>query len=305
MRSETRFDAYYTEFRDFKKRLFDLYATEGAVLKPKDVPASLGTTKGYWLAEWDGRRPEHPRSSASIGDDEIKLFYDLCQIVQPTRSYIIGNSFGLSTFCLATAWPSGSVVAIDTWGDVDTRNLAKPLFERIISSRGIGNVQVHAGPSPQETPLAVKLFPPVEGSQAISLYFIDGLHRNPAALDDFVGALPYLDRSSVVLWHNVNDVAESFETAYERHGRSLFDQHHVLRTHGPMGIDYSSEAHPELHAYLNDFTLIWQDWERYMALLDQDAMQRFGEGGPRRSLPYRVASSAYRRVSQYLPGSAR
>jgi predicted O-methyltransferase YrrM len=298
VKKPTCFSAYYEQFRSFKKELFGLYTSQGAVLERKAVAQSLGTTWGYWLAEWNGRRPMHPRSSASIGEDEVRLFYDICQIVQPECSYIIGNSFGLSTLCLALAWPAGVAIAIDNWGDVDTRQLAKPLFEQIVSARGIGNVYAYSETSPQDTPEALKS--PLRGDRPLSLCFIDGLHRNPAALEDFRGALPFLDHASVVLWHNINDVAQSFEIAYQESGRRLFDQHHVLRTHGPMGIDYSSEANPTLHSYLRDFTLIWRDWARYVALLEADEMLRWRAGRPTRSLPRRIASSVGRRVRSLI-----
>ncbi|HWG51876.1 MAG TPA: class I SAM-dependent methyltransferase [Gemmatimonadaceae bacterium] len=298
--ADTSFTTYYTGYRAFRQQLFDLFTAEGAVLETKDIPSSLGTTWGYWLSEWDGRHPEMQRSAASIGEDEIKLFYDLCQLIQPARSYIIGNSFGLSTFCLALAWPAGFVVAIDTWGDADTLNMAKPLFERIMAHHDMANVRVHTGASPQDTPAALTLFPTT--AKPLSLYFIDGLHRNPAALHDFEGALPFLDSSSVVLWHNVNAVSESFRMAYEQGGRALFDQHHVLRTHGPLGIDYSSTAHPLLHAYLHDATLIWNNWEYYMALLEREDMRRWQGDASLATLPRRVAAAAYRRLTHARPG---
>jgi predicted O-methyltransferase YrrM len=269
--TETHLVDYLTEYHAFKDELFGLYGGEGARLATKESSYGMGTARGFWLAEWEGRRASAERTAASIGDDEIKLFYDVCQLVRPSLSYVIGNSFGLSTFCLALAWPAGRVAAIDNWSEPDTQVLARPLTERIVAARGWERrVHIHTGSSPGDTPAALA----AAGGGPVSLFFIDGWHRDPAALADFVGALPHLDRRSVVFWHNVNEVAGAFEFAYRDHARELFDEHVVLRTQGPMGVYYNRTEHPGLHTYLTDSCLVWRDFDRLRQLLENQFFLR-------------------------------
>jgi predicted O-methyltransferase YrrM len=285
--------AYAETLHAFRGRLFGLYAAQGAILERKVMPWSLGTTWGYWLAGWNGMQASKLNSAASIGDDEVRLFYDLCQLVRPSCSYIIGNSFGFSTFCLALAYPEGRVIAIDNWSEPDTAALNQPLTAAVTAAGGFTNVHVHTGSSPDDT--AAALAAGGCGDQPISIAFIDGLHRESAALADFTGLLPHLDRRSVVLWHNVNATPGAFRDGWRAGGNALFDQMQVLRTHGPLGIYYSSTEHPALRAYLEDSSVIWPEWERYIHLVSHEAeLNRFLELSA--SAPWRMAATLTRPI---------
>lgn len=230
----------------------------------------MSTTKGYWLAEWRGNRPAVERSAASIGDDEIKLFYDCCQLLNPVRTYVIGNSFGLSTFTFALALPEQEVIAIDNWSEPGIGELTKSLSEAIIAAASLTNVRLVTGTSPQDTAKALNPSGPTARAP-ISIAFIDGLHRNHAAKADYDGLIPFLDNQSVVFWHNVNDVDDAFTSAYFQHGVNHFDRKLVLRTHGPLGVFFSSEAHPQLQSYLESCCLIWPEWQKGVSLYTFEA----------------------------------
>ena len=81
-----------------------------------------------------------------------------------------------------------------------------------------------------------------------------------------------------MLWHNVHLTPRAFRESNAILGRSDFDQQHVLRTHGPLGMYFSSRAHPRLVEYLRDGSFIWQEWERYVDLLSHEKdLYRFRE----------------------------
>jgi len=265
--------SYLTDYVAFRQRLADIYARQGAVLEKKEMAWGMGTTWGYWLAEWRGMRPTVPRSAASIGEDEIRLFHDLAVLTQPDSAFVVGHSFGLSTLCLALATPFTRVVAIDNWGDANTSHLARPLSEAIIRDERLSDrVHVHQGTSPDDTAEALRQ----GGVHApLALAFIDGLHREEAAAADFRGLVPHLSPRSVVLWHNVHLTERAFRTGHEAVA-GWFDECHVLRTHGPLGIYFSSRQHPLLSAYLQQGSLIWSEWQRYIHLLTHEReLQRF------------------------------
>jgi predicted O-methyltransferase YrrM len=263
------------EYHDFRARLLGLYESRQVVLGRKSSPWDLGTTWGYWLKEWRGVKAREEGSAASIGEDEMKLFFDFCQLVRPESMFVIGNSFGLSTLCLALAAPEGRVVSIDNWSDPETASMHRPLCEAIIAEERLEHVHMYSGSSPHDTAAALA----AGGIKSpLSLAFIDALHRDDAASADFGGLVPFLDERSIVLWHNVHLTSRAFRESSTKLGRSLLDQQHVLRTHGPLGIYFSSRAHPHLAEYLKDGSLIWREWERYVDLLchEQD-LYRFRE----------------------------
>ncbi len=257
------------EFEVYRRSLFKLYEAQRAELRPKEMRWSGGVTRGYWLAEWRGMRPEVERSAASIGEDEIKLFYDVCQIVQPQLSYVIGNSFGLSTFALSLAWPSGMVVAIDNWSEPRIGPANRLLSHAIVEKSHFENVRLVDGTSPADTSRALLL-----ADAEVSLVFIDGLHRNDAAQADYEGVIPYLKPHSIVFWHNVNTVSKAFEATYKKHGHTLFDTQTILRTHGPMGVFFSRKAHPKLFRYLGRSYGPWRTWKRDMQLIENEQLIR-------------------------------
>lgn len=245
---------YVADIRGFKESLFALYDQDGYKLVRK-IRDPGGSTWGYRLMLDNS---SEKTTGSSMGEDEIKLFYDICHIIKPSATFVVGHAFGMSTFCLATAWPQGKVIAIDNWSEGEHAKFARDLTFRIIRNHALDNVVIHTGSSPQDTPAAL-----AGQAEKLSLVFIDGLHTDEAAYADFQGVKDRLGEDSVVLWHNVDDVPRAFERAYAEFASRLFDQHSVLRTHGPIGIFYNSRTQSLLHTYLQDLCLIWENWEVY------------------------------------------
>jgi predicted O-methyltransferase YrrM len=254
-------NSYLDEIRAFKRALFGAYEAEGCRFERKIPARAGGTTWGYRLTEWNGRRLAAKATGSSIGEDEIRVIHDIVQLTRPTSVYIIGNAFGFSTICFALAAPGARVVAIDNWSEGDDSLAARDLTLKVAAQRGLTNVHLHTGSSPDDTPAAM-----TEGKIAgkLSIFFIDGMHTDEAAFRDFVGALPYLDATSVVLWHNAYSVRNGFRSAYEQHGNKLFDRNVVLRTYGPLGVTYHAGKHAELDRYFQETSLLWNDWDRFI-----------------------------------------
>lgn len=237
-----------------KEALFELYAGERLV--EKVVPRGGGWTWGYRL--FTG---ELEASGASIGEDEIRLFLDLPNLIDARFAYCVGVAFGLSTFALALAKPDLTVFAIDNFTEGYVADHARALVERQIRER-VGNVHLHVGTSPQDTAACLAGLPAGAG---LDLVFIDGAHQDDAAHADFAATLPYLTERSVVLWHNTYATLGAFEA-----GQKAFpcDTVAVLRTYGALGIYFNQRVHPLLASYLRDHCLLWDDWQRNLAILE-------------------------------------
>lgn len=260
-------DGYLDDVRLYKERLFELYSSAGAVLGRKETPRGGGTTWGYRLISCPGYDSGGKPTGTSIGDDEIRIFYDICQLIKPQRSLVIGNGFGVSAFALALAWPAGEVVAMDNWSEGEAGIVARDLCLKICHAGGMdGRVTIFTGTSPADTPAAMQ--PLVRrGQDTLDLAFIDGLHKDEAAAADFQGLRPCLRRHSVVLWHNIHATSRAFTESDTSGVGAQWDKHCVLRTYGPLGIYYHSEEHPALHQYLTLSNLLWSDWSRYLRAL--------------------------------------
>jgi predicted O-methyltransferase YrrM len=240
---------------DRKRELFDLYAGERLVRKV--VPRGGGWTWGYQLLIGD-----EIATGASIGEDEIRFFLDLPQLIEARSAFCVGVAFGLSTFALALAKPDLTVFGIDNFTEGAGTEAARRLVERLIAER-VGNVRLYVGTSPQDTAACLA---GRGAGETVDLVFIDGLHQDDAAQADFGGVCPYLGERSVVLWHNTYATARAFELC---HDPRQFDTALVLRTYGALGIYFNRRFHPLLYTYLADHCLIWDDWQTHLAILNR------------------------------------
>jgi len=123
------------------------------------------------------------------------LFMQLQRVFTPEDIFIIGNSFGLSTFVLAELFPNARVDAIDA--EVEGINVGQGTqITRQIAAKHFPNVQVTVGFSPQDLPKAVTHAP-------YGLVFVDGMHTNEQMLLDYAGMLPYCAEQCVYVFHDV------------------------------------------------------------------------------------------------------
>ncbi len=232
----------------------------GALL-PRRPNRSGGWTWGYRY-----RDAETPLTGSSIGEDEIRLLFDLVSLGAPRSAYVIGHAFGLSTFTLALAAAGACrVFAIDSWSEGADSDAARRLSEELIASRpGLSVVRLTSGRSPDDTPRALATL-----DSPLGLLLIDGEHTDEAAAADFDGARPHLDQRTICLWHNVDQTAEAFRSARLPAGTPQWDRRFVLRSYGPLGIAYSSAEHPWLDPYLDAHCLVWRDWQTYLPVLQR------------------------------------
>lgn len=256
---------YVDELRGFRARLFSLYSRVGAEVGENRRPEGFGWTCGYKLDRYLDVVGPNDITGTSIGADEIKLFFDLGALIDLRSSLVIGNAFGLSTFCLAMA-SRNEVAAIDNWSQGRFGAVARELCERIIDLHGIPNVRLHTGSSPGDVPAALARLP-----VPLSLVFIDGWHSNEQVELDFLAVRPFLDRRSIVLFHDCRLVYEGFKRVYRDHAASLFAQQCVLHTYGQMGVYYNSTEHPAFDAYLRETNLVWTDFEQFFPIVRQTA----------------------------------
>jgi predicted O-methyltransferase YrrM len=285
---------YLDEIRTYKERLFGLYASAGAELGRNRITRAGGTTWGYRLVACDGYHGQGKITGTSIGEDEIRIFYDLCQLLQPKRTLVIGNGFGLSTLAIGLAYPTGEVISMDNWSEGRAGSAAKNISEQIVRDAGLADrIRIFTGTSPQDIPAALQTCR-TRGEPMIDLAFIDGMHTNHAATADFQGLRPYVNQSSVVLWHNVHKTKQAFEAAGSHANDQTWDQCCVLRTYGPLGIMYKLEEHPQLHQYLMDSTLIWRDWLPYLRAMSQVEIQHAPASGLGHTLQHRVKKLLHR-----------
>ena len=251
-------NSYYTQFAKYKRDLFSLY--NGESLERRIVPQGNGYTWGYRLMVGN-----EPASGSSIGEDEIRLLYDIVHLIDAQYAFSVGVAYGFSTFVLALARNDLVVYGIDNYTERPgpATNYAQQLVERIIAE-SFDNVQLYVGTSPTDTDKCLASLPE---NAKLSLVIIDGLHTDLAASKDYYGVRRYIDSGTVILWHNTYSTRHAFYQCFDRH---LFDRSYVLHTYGAMGVYYHSGKHPKLDSYLGQNCLIWDNWEHnYFQLLHQ------------------------------------
>lgn len=236
--------AHYAAVADHKRRIFALY--EGLTIKSRQMNQRR-RGPDEWARGYELWSDNQKVCGSSIGDDEIRMFYEIADLIGMTSAYTIGTAFGLSTFALALARPEATVYAIDDYSEreVTARKYALPLVRKIIQER-CPNVRLHVGRSPEDTPAALD---GLDGS--LGLVFIDALHKDHAAAADYRGTAPFLDETSVVLWHDVDRTMGAFRDCFRG---SPFDRAERLHSYSSMAIYYSSRVRPDLEEYLGAAT---------------------------------------------------
>ncbi len=123
------------------------------------------------------------------------LFMQIERVFKPESIFIIGNSFGLSTFVLAELFPNAKIDAIDA--EIEGINVGMGTqITRQIAAKHFPNVQVTVGFSPQDLAKATTHAP-------YGLIFVDGMHTNEQMLLDYAGMLPYAAQECVFVFHDV------------------------------------------------------------------------------------------------------
>ena len=128
------------------------------------------------------------------------------------------------------------------------------------------NIAVYTGLSPQDTPAALESIKQTK----MDIVFIDGDHSDAACRADFLGVLPYIDQSSVVLFHNANATQQAINEIWSKNGRALFTDNHMLFTWGPTQVMYNREVNPEIHEHLRDNGYLWENWRKWLTHMNRN-----------------------------------
>src|SRR5262245_49600555 len=99
---------------EMRRQLFSLY--EGEDVRPKYLRRKHTDNPGEaWT--WGHQFIIGGKSAcgSSIGEDEIRLFFELSDLVDDRPSATIGVAFGLSLFALALARPGVPAIGIDNY----------------------------------------------------------------------------------------------------------------------------------------------------------------------------------------------
>lgn len=163
--------------------------------------------------------------------------------------FIIGNSFGLSTFVLADLFPNAKVDVIDAELEGLDVKLGSDLTKKL-SKETFTNVNLTVGFSPQDLKSAMR-------SDMYNFFFVDGLHTNEQILLDFEGILPFCDENCIIYFHDVVScrMLDSWEIIKQKSAPLGFEPFTLGFTQ--MGCTVLLRGYPILRDYLksssNDF----------------------------------------------------
>lgn len=196
-------------------RLVDLYESRGFEIAAGFNPYhfdNFGAAPYTWLFR-DGR----PHTNAlGIAVKEIYFLECLFENYHPRSVFIIGNSFGWSTFALALANPGARVVVIDA-GIEEHAEEGITLTNRIALEEGLNVTAVKAASPHDVGPVITEHL-----GGRVDFAFIDGCHTNEYVVLDFNAVRPHGARDCVYLFHDVHQcmLHEGFESVRRESGLS-------------------------------------------------------------------------------------
>ena len=193
-------------------------------------------------------------TGGGISVSDALLLAALARVMSPAGVFIIGNSFGLSTFVLAELFPGAKIDVIDAEVEGAHNRVGSAVTRKIIASH-FNNVQLTVGFSPGDVPRAMRL-------AKYQFAFIDGLHTNEQMLADFRGLLPYLDESAAVVFHDVAicRMFEAWRQVQSEAGAAGFRPFEIAFTQ--FGVTVISRGLPQVERYLESVSGKFDD-ERY------------------------------------------
>lgn len=123
------------------------------------------------------------------------VFSMIQKVFQPEGVFVIGNSFGLSTFILADIFAKSKIDVIDA----ELEGLDVPIGSALtkkLADKYFTNVTLTVGFSPKDLKKAMT-------RSKYNFFFVDGLHTNEQILKDFDGILPFCDSECLIYFHDV------------------------------------------------------------------------------------------------------
>lgn len=183
----------------------------------------------------------------SAGRKELKILFDVVQLIEARQTLQIGVAFGLSTHALAIASQVNQITAMDNYTELDADGFVQEIARQTLSIHS--NVDLQVASSPANTAHCLHHLAP---NEKLSLAFIDGMHTDEAATADYDGFASFLNPKSVVLWHDIDKVNHAFHDCFDE---NLFDLKLSLSTWGHMGVYINSAYHSDAITYLKSFTI--------------------------------------------------
>ncbi|MCW8861110.1 MAG: class I SAM-dependent methyltransferase [Rhodospirillales bacterium] len=227
-------------------KLIGLYEDSGFTVSTGLMPSFVGgldEAPFTWLIK-DGKKYTN---GLGIAMQEVYFLECLSEALTPRNIFIIGNSFGWSTFALALANPQAKVVAIDSGYDVQSIE-GLDLTSGIAHKAGL-NVEAVKGASPDDIPRIVA--DSMDGT--VDFAFIDGLHTNEQIVIDFKVLRQHTSENCVFLFHDI--ISCEMEQGFAEI-RSLWDGEDrlLLGTSSGMGILFPKNIDERLRQTIDAFT---------------------------------------------------
>lgn len=213
------------------------------------VPAKLS---GLPLSEFTYIVTRDNQTTGNLGISPYEIYFleHLFQSYRPKRIFIVGNSFGWSTFALALLNPDAKVVAIEAGFEPFTDAWINET-NRMASERG-AQVQVCKGVSPNDVKrVAAECFG--EGEK-VDFFFIDGLHTVEQVQLDYAACAEIAAPDAVYLFHDALywNLTPGIERIVER---ARLDRHDLWRTSTGMTLLCDNKASPEAAEVARAFDL--------------------------------------------------
>lgn len=215
-------------------RLFEIYKKNGYTLSSELEPSYMKSDKFVFTRLYIG----HMNQTYHLGITmrEIAFLESLSSLTDFKKIFIVGNSFGFSTFALALMNPQAKVVAIE----IGMEPFTEQWIDRtntIAQAEGL-NIKVVKGSSPENNAEIIER----ELGGSIDFAFIDGLHTNEAVQKDFDSLRPFGHPRTIFGFHDViaHNMIEGLSASV---GRNPIPTQIFFAT--PSGVALSSQEFPE------------------------------------------------------------
>lgn len=215
-------------------RLFEIYKKNGFLLSSELEPAYMNSQQFVFTRLYVG----HINQTYHLGITmrEIAFLESLSSLSDFKNIFIIGNSFGFSTFALALMNPQAKVVAIEIGMEPFTDQWITRTND-IARAEGL-NIKVVKGSSPENNAEIIER----EFGGSVDFAFIDALHTNEAVQRDFDSLRPFGHRRTIFGFHDVlaHKMVEGLSASV---GRNPIPTQIFFAT--PSGIALASYEFPE------------------------------------------------------------
>ncbi len=187
-------------------RLIDIYEQRGFLVSTGLNPCHFENFKPASFT-WLIKESKNHTDGLGISTQEIYFLECLFEEFSPKNIFIVGNSFGWSTFAMSLLNPASKIVAIDSGFSKNSLD-GIDFTNRTAKEENLRNVLALQAASPQDVEGVVKSS--FEGP--VDFVFIDAMHTNEHILLDFTAVQPVSAENCVFLFHDIHqyDLHESF-----------------------------------------------------------------------------------------------